>query len=70
MIKEIWENLKNVFTFMFDNFLGKLIKPMYITLALLCIYFFMRYLIDYNVTLAFLNLFIAIVFFRLFEEGV
>ncbi|MEI3355808.1 MAG: hypothetical protein V8R81_01755 [Clostridia bacterium] len=69
MIKEIWENLKNAFTFMFDTFLSKLIKPMYITLTLLCIYFFMIYLINYNVIVAFLNLFTAIVFFRLFEEG-
>lgn len=68
MFKEIWNSIKNQFSFIYENILKFLINPICITLSLLSLYFFINCLIRYEIILAFLNLFIAIIFFKLFEE--
>lgn len=67
MFNEIWETLKEAFTFMYDKILKFLIKPVYITLSLFCLYCFINYLIHYEILLAFGSLFAAIVFIKLLE---
>lgn len=67
MFNEIWEGIKEVFTFVYDRIVKILIKPMYITLSLFSLYCFINYMIHYEILLAFANLFAAIVFFKLLE---
>ncbi len=69
MFKEIWNSIKNQFSFIYENILKFLINPIYITLSLLSLYFFINCLIRYEIILAFTNLFISIIFFKLFEKG-
>jgi len=69
MFNEIWKNIKNTFCFIYDKILYKLIKPMYFVLAVFCLYCFMNCLIHYEILLAFANLYAAIIFLKLFEEG-
>lgn len=68
MFNEIWENIKNTFSFIYDKILYKLIKPMYFVLAVFCLYCFMNYLIHYKILLAFASLYGAIIFFIIFEK--
>ena len=68
MINEIWKSIKTTFTVTYEKILKIIIKPLYVTLALFCIYFFMVSLINYKIVLAFINLFLAILFFNFFEE--
>lgn len=67
MFNEIWESIKEVFTFVYDRIVKILIKPMYITLSLFSLYCFINYLIHYEILLAFGSLYAAIVFFKLLE---
>lgn len=67
MFKEIWESIKETFTFVYERIVKFLIKPLYITLSLFSLYCFINYLIHYEILLAFGSLFAAIVFFKLLE---
>lgn len=67
MISEIWESIKNTFTSIYDNFISKLIKPMYFTFTVFSFYCFIIYLIHYEILLAFGSLFAAVVCFELLE---
>ena len=68
MFSEIWESIKDLFTFIYDHFISKLIKPIYFTFAIFGFYCFINYLIHYEILLAFGSLFAAVVCFKLFEE--
>lgn len=68
MFYEIWENIKNTFAYIWNNFISKLIKPMYFTFGVFGLYCFINYLIYYKVLLAFGSLFVALVCFKMFEE--
>lgn len=67
MISEIWESIKNTFTFIYDNFISKLIKPMYFIFTVSSFYYFINYLIHYEILLAFGSLFVTVVCFELLE---
>lgn len=67
MFNEIWEKIKEEFTFIYNKIIKYLIKPVYITLSLFSLYCFINYLIHYEILLAFGSLFAAIVFFKLLE---
>lgn len=69
MFKEIWESIKETFTFVYERIVKFLIKPIYITLSLFSLYCFINYLIHYEILLAFGSLFAAIVFFELLEKS-
>lgn len=68
MLKDIWEAIKETFSFVYEKILKFFIKPMYITLSLFCLYCFVNCLIQYEILLAFANLFGTIVFLNLSEE--
>lgn len=64
---EVWESIKNTFTYLYNKILKIFVKPAYITLAVFCLYCFINYLIHYEILLAFGSLFAAIIFFKLSE---
>lgn len=68
MINEIWESIKDSFTFIYDHFISKLIKPIHITLTIFCLYYFLNCLIYGRILLAFANLFATITFFIMWED--
>ena len=68
MLKEIWEGRKDSFTFIYDHFISKLIKPIHITLTIFCLYCFLNSLMHGRILLAFANLFATITFFTMWED--
>lgn len=68
MFSEIWESIKDSFTFIYDHFLSKLIKPIHITLIIFCFYCFLNCLIYGRILLAFANLFATITFFTMWGD--
>lgn len=68
MFNEIWEGIKDSFTFIYDHVLSKLIKPMYFVFTVFLFYCFITNLVHGDILLAFASLYAAIIFFKLFEE--
>lgn len=68
MFSEIWESMKDAFTYIYDKILYRLVKLIYFTFAIFNFYCFINYLIHYEILLAFGSLFAAVVCFKLFEE--
>lgn len=68
MFKDIWEAIKETFSFVYEKIASKLKKPAFFTLSMFSLYGFIVYLIHYQIILAFFSLYAATLFFKLFEE--
>lgn len=68
MFSEVWESIRNTFTFIYDKILYMLVKPMYFVCAIFLFYCFIKNLIYGETLLAFASLYGAIIFFIIFEK--
>lgn len=69
MLSEIWEPIREAFTFIYNRILRFIIEPVCITFFMLSLYLFISCLIHHEILLGFGILFVAILFLKLLEGG-